>query len=424
MKPGNPNIISEWLVRSQKLPLTVIAEFTDVYEHPACRHEDSATATLACTDVLDVCPRHKAVLSLNQLLPHRPRICHLDISVRFSDPCWEEVESEEEPPLLYHRFFREPLPNLQSLGFRADHIEQPGRSIPVSDLLFAGELPRLEKLEYFGVTGGLTKTAKNLVSCQIGPWLGHTGFVMLDPEELQILFDNNKTLNSLTITSCDISTSNDPWVPVATPMTDLEYLEIECPIDDSLEQIVNCIHAPQFKNLDAIQLFPHFSGIRAVTTDGSGRTFKFSQCIMGDTSFWPLRHLGADITTLRFSRGKSFWRFDERPALHEFFRSLDAVQVLEFDGSLFYVKNVLPDILSITGVFPGLKVIRVATNRDDCKGVLRLLATALRLRMEEGNLLTTVEPLLEEGEDVLGWELRAEWEKHYEAEGIQNLLSR
>ena len=98
--------------------------------------------------------------------------------------------------------------------------------------------------------------------------------------------------------------------------------------------------------------------------------------------------------------------------------------MLEFDGPLFYVKNVLPDILSITGVFPGLKVIRVATSRDDCKGVLQLLATALRLRMEEGNLLTTVEPLLEEGEDVLGWELRAEWEKHYEAEGIQNLLSR
>ena len=268
MKPGNPSIISEWLVRSQKLPLTIIAEFTDVYEHPACRHEDSAAATLAYTDVLDVCPRHKAVLSLNQLLPHRPRICHLDISVRFSDPYWEELESGDEPPLLYHHFFREPLPNLQRLGFRAAHTEQPSWSIPVPDLLFAGELPRLEELEYFGVTGGLTKTAKNLVSCQIGPWLGHTGLVMLVPEELRTLFDNNKTLKSLTVTSCDIFTSNDPWVPVATPMTDLEYLEIDCPIDDSLEQILNCIHAPQFKNLDAVQLFPHFSDIRAVTTDG------------------------------------------------------------------------------------------------------------------------------------------------------------
>ena len=97
--------------------------------------------------------------------------------------------------------------------------------------------------------------------------------------------------------------------------------------------------------------------------------------------------------------------------------------MLEFDGSLPPVKVVLPNILSITGVFPGLRVIRVATARDGCKGILRLLTTALSSRVEEGNLLTTVEPLLGEGEDVLRWELRAEWEEHYEAKGIRNLLS-
>jgi len=117
-------------------------------------------------------------------------------------------------------------------------------------------------------------------------------------------------------------------------------------------------------------------------------------------------------------------QLDEGPALYNFFRSLDTVQVLEFDGVIDSVENVLSNVLPITGVFPGLRVIRVAINLDDCKGALQLLAAALKLRMEEENPLTAVEPFSAEGEDELSQELCAEWEKHYEAEGIQNFLSR
>jgi len=55
--------------------------------------------------------------------------------------------------------------------------------------------------------------------------------------------------------------------------------------------------------------------------------------------------------------------------------------VLEFDGKLASVKIPRFDIFSITGVFPGLKVIRVAIDLDDCEGILQLLATVSRLRM-------------------------------------------
>jgi len=44
--------------------------------------------------------------------------------------------------------------------------------------------------------------------------------------------------------------------------------------------------------------------------------------------------------------------------------------------------------------------------------------------MEEGNPLPAIEPLLAEGEDGLGQEFPVEWEKYYEAEGIQNFLSK
>ena len=70
LTPGNPSVISEWLARSKKVPLTIIAEFTDVYDHSPCPYEDSATVTLADTDFnFDACPRHEAILALDQLLP-------------------------------------------------------------------------------------------------------------------------------------------------------------------------------------------------------------------------------------------------------------------------------------------------------------------------------------------------------------------
>jgi len=418
MKPGNPSLISEWLVRSQKVPLTVIAEFSDAYEHSPCRYKDSPTATLADAHDLEVCPRHEAVLSLDQLLPHRSRICNLNILIRLSDPEWEGGE----PPLLYHHFFEKSLPNLQRLDFRATHIEQSRFTIPIPNLLFAGDLPCLKELKYLGANGGLLGTAGNLVSCEFGAWTDSAGPAVVAQEELQTFFNNNKTLKSLTITDCEFFYSDNPWVPTPALMTNLKYLDIHC-WDRDFEEIVNCLHVPQFKNLDTVQLSISDSTIQTVATDGSGHTFKFRQRIDSENNFHPLRYLGADITTLRLDRKITLERLDEGPALYEFFLSLDTVQVLEFDGAIASVENVFFNVLPIPGVFPGLKVFRVVINWADCKRALRFLAADLKVRMQDGNPLVAVEPLLAEGEDGLGQELRVEWEKHYEAAGIQNFLS-
>ena len=192
MKPGNPSLISEWLARSQKVPLTVIAEFSDAYEHPPCRYRDSATAALANIYDHEVCPRHEAILSLDQLLPHRSRIHDLDILIRSSDPDWEDGGHESEPRLLNHCFFRETLPNLQHLDFRATHVEQERYMIPVPNSLFAGELPCLKELKYLGVHGDLTERAKNMISCEIGYWSGSAGPSIFSHEELETLLTTTK----------------------------------------------------------------------------------------------------------------------------------------------------------------------------------------------------------------------------------------
>ena len=424
MKPGNPRITSEWLARSQNVPLTVITVFNDAYDHLPCRYQDSATATLADANDHRVCPRHKAVLSLDQLLPHRSRIRDLDVLLHSSDPEWDDDDHRDdgEPMLLNHRFFRETLPNLQRLDFRAIHVEQDRYMIPIPDSLFAGELPCLKELKYLGVTGGLMGTVKNLASCEIGYWSGSAGPSIVSPEELQRLFNNNKTVKSLTLNDCEFF-PRDHQAVAAVPMKDLKFLKIYRPFPGDLEPLLKLIPLPQFKSLHTVKLSLHSHTIQVAATDGSGHTFEFSSSSRDDSGFYPLRHLGAEITTLRLDRRMTIEEFDGRPALCEFFQSLDAVQVLEFDGAAASVKNVLSGILSRAEVFPGLKVVRVAIVREDCEGALQLLATALRLRMEEGNPLTTVEPLLVEGEHGLGQETRADWEKHYEAKGIQNLLS-
>ena len=424
VKPGNPSLISEWLERSQKVPVTVIAEFSDAYEHPPCRYQDSATAELANTSNREVCSRHEAILSLDQLLPHRSRIHDLDILVHSSDPDWETGDHEDEPMLFHHLFFRETLPNLQRLDFRATHVEQDRYMIPVPGSLFAGELPRLKDLKYLGVTGGLTERVKNLVSCEIGYWSKSAGPNLISHEELETLFHNNKNVRSLALNDCELLVPDQRFT-TTTPMMDLEFLKISCSISDDLEAIFKSIHVPQFKSLDTVQLFLP-SGLLAVATDGFGHTFEFPQFIGGDPNFYPLRHLGAEVTTLRLDRGMTRRVFGNWSGWGELFRSLDAVRVLEFDGSITSVKAVLRNVLSRTGVFPELKIIRVGIGWDsDCEEVLELLAAVLRLRMEEGTPLAAVEPLPAEGDDGdgLGQELRAKWEEHYIAEGIQSFLS-
>jgi len=61
-------------------------------------------------------------------------------------------------------------------------------------------------------------------------------------------------------------------------------------------------------------------------------------------------------------------RLDNGPALHEIFQSLDATQVLGFDGAIGCVKNVLSNALSIIGVFPRPKVILVGFSLGDWRG--------------------------------------------------------
>ena len=423
MKPGNPDVISEWLARNQTVPLTIIAEFVDEYNHPTCRYQDSETATLADTHDLGVCSRHKAVLSLDQLLPHRSRIYDLTLLIHSSDPNFDDGFHRGEPVLLYHLFFSEPLPNLQRLDLRATHVEGTRYTIPIPEFIFRGYLPRLRELTYLGVVGGLSRTAMNLVSCEIGYWSGSAGNSVIVAEELQTLFNKNGTLQSLIITQGGFFANSESWVPTPAPMMDLKYLEIQCLINNGLEKIVDCIHAPQFKNLDTVQLSLEFSTITMVATDSSGHTFKFSQYIDDDTEFFSLRHLGAVITTLRLDQGQTL-RLDQGSEVYDFFQTLDTVQVLELAGEIDSVKTVLSDVVSIAGVFPRLRTIRIAISQDDCEEALRLLAAASRLRMEKGSPLTTIEPLLAECENGLGQEFRVEWEKHYEAVSMQNFLSR
>lgn len=419
MKPGDPTVISELLVRSQKVPLTVIAEFTDTYDHPPCRYQNSPTAALAGCGDLEVCPRHKAVLSLDKLLPHRSRIRTLNIIFYSSDPEWDDDDHTGKPMLLYHLFFKNTLPNLQCLDFRAVHVEQDRYMIPIPNALFAKALPRLKQLKYLGVTGGLTGTAKDLTSCEIGYWPKSAGPTIINAEELRVLFNNNKTLESLTLNECEFV--GDSQVSAATPMADLKFFKVGCPIGNDLEKIFRCMHTPQFKHLDTVHLSLRFSSIQTVATNDSGLTFEFSRFIKGTSSFHPLQHFGADIITLRLDRGITLDLLDDGPALYELLRSLDTVQVLEFDA---LITDCVKNVLSVVGIFPRLKVIRVAASLLNCKKTLRLLATVSKLRMEEGNPLTTVERLVGEGEDGLDQRLRTKWKKRYRAEGMQDFLSK
>ena len=88
---------------------------------------------------------------------------------------------------------------MRGLDFRAVHSDYRGHAVPIMGSLFAKELPRLKELKYLRVTGGLVGTVKNLISCEIDHWLKAPGPVTISQDELQVLFGNNNTVESLTI---------------------------------------------------------------------------------------------------------------------------------------------------------------------------------------------------------------------------------
>ena len=179
-------------------------------------------------------------------------------------------------------------------------------------------------------------------------------------------------------------------------MTELRFLKLGYILSRDLQVFCGCIHAPQFKSLDTLQLSLLSYGFQGMATDGSSHTLEFSQAGWDDLVSQPLQFFGAEITTLRLDQRVPLRRRD-RPLLHQLLISLGAVRVLEFNKTCLE-GGFLSD-LSVTGILPRLKVIRVAISRN-CTMTLQLLAAVAKLRMEEGNPLATVEPL--PAEDGLG----------------------
>lgn len=70
-----------------------------------------------------------------------------------------------------------------------------------------------------------------------------------------------------------------------------------------------------------------------------------------------------------------------------------------------------------------MEVIRVAVDQTGCMATLQTLAPGLKLRMEGGNPLAAVEPLVPEGVEGLDQELRAERERCFKEVDVSQFLS-
>ena len=382
--PGNPVMAAEWLARGQKHPLTLFAEFTDVHDHPPCRYKDSAAADLDVPNEPAACSRHRAILSLDQLLPHRSRICDISLVLNLSDPSWDDDDKDALSTLLRHQFFKDGLPNLERLDFRARHEDMS--AVPTPAALFAKDLPRLRELKYLGAYGGLIGTAKDLTSCEIGYWSRAAGPLIIDRGDLRTFFNNNKTLESLTINRCNFI-GDGSQVP-KTLMTDLKFLKADCPISKDLEIILSSIRTPQLEDLNTVDVV-RSSLVQVIATNGSDHRFIFSlPHFLGQSDFQPLRHLGAEIITLRLGKEVTLRHAQDGPALCKLLNTLDAVQVLELDGATNRCVWNIPS----PGMLPRLKVIQVAIDRAGIEGALGYILAILESCVLRGVRFTVIRP--------------------------------
>ena len=422
MKPGNPMFISESLARAQRLPLTLFMEFADTSEHPPCRYPDSATTALDVPDEPRICSRHRAALSLDRLLPHRSRVHGINFLLNSSNPDWEDGgHSDNDPILLYHQFFSEGLQNLQRLDFRAIHLDEEGLTIVTPASFFAMHLPHLKELKYLGASGGLMLAAVDLTSCEIGEWYhesaGRAGPPLIRRGDFQTFLNNNRTLESLTINDCDFL---DDSPQVTTLMTDLKFLKIDCSTNRDLEMALDSILTPQLNCLNTVTMSLGLLGdIQVTATDEFDHTFIFPLCALEELNAHPLRRSGAEIVTLRLGEGVCTGHPHRDQTLYEFFETLDTLRVLECEGMI----TDCTQALSISRIVPRLEVVRVAVDQTNCMVALQTLASGLKLRMESGNPLAAVEPLVPRGVEGLDQGLRAEWERCFKEVDISQFLS-
>jgi len=232
-----------------------------------------------------------------------------------------------------------------------------------------------------------------------------------------MFLDNNKTLESLTINECDLLFDGSRLPP--TLLTELKFLKVDCSTSQDLKMALDSILAPQFKRLNTVTLSQNpVADIQVVATDGSDHTLTFRLCIPEPLRIHPLQDFGAEIVTLRLAGGVYPEHFHQVKTLHDFFGPLDTLRVLECEGTIINCIQIL-----VSPIFPRLEAIRVAVGQTNCGTALETLAPGLKFRMESGNPLAAVEPLVPEGEEGLDEGLRAEWERCFKEMDISRFLS-
>ena len=137
-------------------------------------------------------------------------------------------------------------------------------------------------------------------------------------EDPRILLNNNKTLETLTIHTCEF-VGDDPDPTRATPISDPLFLNIDRSDSTSVQIILNSINTPQFGDLDIVHVSLHNPCMVVRATDNSDRTLEYSQPISEDSHYHPRQYLGTRINALHLGVGATFLGLLSAPVFSGFF---------------------------------------------------------------------------------------------------------
>ena len=157
MEPEDPTILAEWLTRSQKAPLAVIAEFTDIYKHlyAVARTRPPRLSPIATTSECASVTRpyfHSLIT---------PRRSPIRVFSHSSNPRWHEGDHEGEPTILYPDFLGGRFQTC-SVWISMPPMSNTAYMLSPFQTLDSKKPPHLKGLEYLGQIGSLTRTASNL----------------------------------------------------------------------------------------------------------------------------------------------------------------------------------------------------------------------------------------------------------------------
>ena len=401
VKNDHKDFVATCLERSREVPLAVRLDLNHGdYDHCpdcTCIRKDRSSGTFF--NECDPCRYHSTIHPLLEGV-HLKRIHTLDVHLTLLDNIEDRPEEGFMNALIDFRLFVLPLPVLESLNFRIDHVfDDLATHLQFPEVLFFwGFSPptALRRLALRGCYGGPILDVRNLTSFELTGVLGAFDPIELDQDTFLPFISGNSSLVSLSLSHCNFP--DRAWLSQVTPVELPELKTLQLTGIHNLSSFSGLVHASALKRLSSLQISTRRDPIcfyadflvQAESDDGFRLSYDALNCYEAASDWIGLTdNVDPSPAFVRFERG-DLGRIGEGGAGPSPLALFSSAEVLEIGASFagLWYYDFWGDLEKVG---PQLATLRLEVIEGMEPSVAKSVETLARARYNKGMPLTTLE---------------------------------